>query len=84
MSNNQPTIEEFALKNALEFFLSEIPTDIPLDEVCDRMRDEDSDVLVYHPFEYWDVESVINGIDELALSLENQYREIIEIHEKGK
>lgn len=73
MTNEE--IAEMSLQNSLAYHLSEYP-DLPADAVRDLVVTENEDIIVWEPFEWWEKDSLIGAIDNMASTLAEQYEEV--------
>jgi hypothetical protein len=76
MNDNQ--LSEFALRNAMEFYLCDLPETMTTADLWEWVCGDDTDVIIYEPFENWGIESVRNAIEEMQASLVRQYRTVME------
>jgi hypothetical protein len=76
MRNDQ--LSDFALRNAMEFYLCDLPETMATADLWEWVCGNDTDVIIYEPFENWGIESVRNAIEEMQASLVRQYRTVME------
>lgn len=65
-------IKTEALKVALRCFLSDYPQHLEPEEVLELI-DEDDDIIVWQPFEYWEKDDIVNVITSLADDIESTF-----------
>ena len=70
-------LSEFALRNAMEFYLCDLPESMSTADLWEWVCEDDTDVIIYEPFENWGIESVRNAIEEMQTSLKYQYRDVL-------
>ena len=75
MDNKQ--LSDFALRNAMGFYLCDLPDEMSTDELWAWVCEDDTDVIIWEPFELRGIESVRNAIEEMRTSLKYQYREVL-------
>ena len=73
MTNKE--IAELALENSLAYHLSEYPH-FPANAVRDLVAEDNEDIIVWEPFQWWETDSLIEAIDNMASTLEEQYKEV--------
>lgn len=70
-------ISEMAMTIALEHHLSDWNTDLPAWEVVNEIADNPDSVVVWEPFEFWPVESLLDSIHNLYTSIMFHFNETV-------
>jgi hypothetical protein len=66
-------LNDFALTNALGYYLCDVPEDKTPDEILEMLAEEDDSILVWEPFEHHDKSVIADLVDDMARSLRYQY-----------
>jgi hypothetical protein len=74
---NETQLRNFALTNALNHYLCDVPENNHPEEVLEMLSEGDDSLLVWEPFEHHPKSVIADLVDDLAHSLKHQYDYII-------
>lgn len=66
-----------ALRDSIEYFLSCYPEDRDNEDILEMIGEEHEDITIWEPFEFYNSDSVISGIVEMAHVLSSKYEDLL-------